>query len=84
MLTATQKYSKQEYERALEIVIEYEDFQNKLKKIKGRSECPFCGGTKVKPFVRAFRSQDCTDCDKNGTISNQVLYQLDLLDFIKK
>lgn len=76
--------TQSEYLRAKQIVEKYEDEQSYLSKFKGRSKCPFCGGTKTKPFVRAFVNQNCTDCDSNGTISNKKLVEMGLDDCIEK
>lgn len=76
--------TKSEYEYAKQTVIEYEARENELRKHTGYSLCPFCGGTKTKPFIRHGVSQDCTDCNKNGLISNRTLADLDLIDFINE
>lgn len=52
--------------------------------IKGSSNCPFCGGTKIKPFMAHGRSQNCTECDRNGKISNRKLVNMGLEDMIDK
>lgn len=52
-------------------------------KYLGKSKCPFCGGTKTRPFTGGGKSQDCTDCDKNGMILNSKLVKLDLHEFIE-
>lgn len=49
----------------------------------GSSTCPFCGGTKTTPFVRHGKSQDCTECDKDGKIKNRRLAELELDDMIE-
>ena len=49
----------------------------------GCSTCPFCGGTKTKPFVRYGKSQNCTECDKYGKIKNRRLAELELDDMIE-
>jgi len=69
-----------QYKSAKAIVVEYE----RLEKIKGTSECPFCGGCKTKPYVIPFKSQDCTDCNSKGRISNRTLAEMDLEDLIEK
>jgi hypothetical protein len=51
--------------------------------MKNKSKCPFCGGTKVKPFVRAFTNQNCTDCDSDGMMADVVLEKLDLDEYIE-
>lgn len=48
-----------------------------------KSKCPFCGGSKIKPFM-GNRSQDCYECDKDGFIKNSTLRDLGLHDFIEK
>jgi hypothetical protein len=75
---------RQEYLRAKQIVEKYESEQLRLSRFKGESKCPFCGGTKIKPFVRPFRNQNCNDCDLNGMISNMNLVSMGLEDFIEK
>lgn len=45
-------------------------------------KCPFCNGSKVKPYVRNGYSQDCKDCNKDGMISEKVVKKYDLQDFI--
>lgn len=76
--------TKSEYEYAKQTVKEYEAREKKLSKHTGYSICPFCSGTKTKPFMRQGVSQDCTDCNKNGLISNRTLVDLDLRDFINQ
>jgi DnaJ-class molecular chaperone len=51
--------------------------------MKTKSKCPFCGGTKVKPFM-GNTSQDCQECDKDGMIKNSKLKKLHLDDMIEK
>jgi len=75
---------KQDYIRAKNIVDQYDDEQLRLSRVVGKSICPFCSGTKTKPFVRAFANQDCKDCDKDGMISNKNLVIMGLDDCIKK
>lgn len=75
---------KQEYLNAKQIVEKYESEQLKLSRFNSKSKCPFCGGTKTKPFVRAFHNQNCNDCDLNGMISNRNLVSMGLEDFIEK
>ena len=75
---------RQTYMNAKNIVEQYEAEQLRLSRFSGKSKCPFCGGTKTKPFIRAFASQDCTDCDKNGMISNKKLAEYGLEDCIEK
>lgn len=77
------RITPEQYRRAKEITIEYEMEQKLLSKVKGKSECPFCGGSKIKPFVRTFSDQNCKDCDKEGNISNKTLVLMGLEDFIK-
>jgi DnaJ-class molecular chaperone len=76
--------SKQEYLNAKQIVDKYEDEQLRLSRVNGSSKCPFCSGTKTKPFIRAFSNQNCTNCDKNGMISNKSLVIMGLEDCIEK
>ncbi len=76
--------TESEYKYHKQIIEQYEEEKRALDKIKGKSKCPFCSGTKVKPFIEAFRNQDCTDCDKEGMISNKVLYTIGLEDCIEK
>lgn len=76
--------SKETYINAQQIVQQYEHEQLRLSRVRGKSKCPFCGGTKTKPFIGAFSNQDCKDCDKNGLISNKKLVELDLEDCIEK
>lgn len=45
-------------------------------------KCPFCNGSKVKPFVRTGNSQDCKDCNKDGMISETFVKKYDLRDYI--
>lgn len=75
---------KQTYFHAKSIVEQYEYEQRQIKKYKGKSKCPFCGGTKTTPFVSTRKSQNCTQCDKNGMINNSRLVEMDLIDFIEK
>jgi len=49
-----------------------------------KSKCPFCGGTKTTPFTGGGKSQNCTECDKNGMIANYRLKELELTDFIER
>jgi hypothetical protein len=72
--------TKEQYENLKPKIIEYEKEQKRLSRSSGisKSKCPFCGGSKTKPFVRQSRSQDCTECDKNGMISNRRLEKLGL------
>jgi len=72
--------SKREIKKHEEIVKEYE----RLQKIKGKSECPFCGGSKTTPYVRSGKTQNCNSCDANGMIENRKLHSLDLQEYIKK
>ena len=74
--------SEGKYRHAKQIVEEYEGFQKRLAKVKGTTECPFCGGSKTTPFIRAFKSQDCTDCNKEGQIKNKDLVRMGLDDFV--
>ena len=76
--------SKQQYEHWKPLIVAYEKRQRGLNKVKGKSECPFCGGSKITPFVPTSKSQHCNMCDKDGNISNRKLADLELLDFIKK
>ena len=66
------------------LINEYEKEQLRLSRFKGSSKCPFCSGTKTKPFVRAFANQDCTDCNKDGMISNMKLAEMGLEDCVEK
>lgn len=52
--------------------------------VKGYSNCPFCGGTKTTPFIGHSRSQNCTECNKDGKISNSKLVEMGLEDMIDK
>jgi len=78
--------TQQDYKNALHIVRTYEDERKRLSKYKGKSECPFCGGSKTTPLTRKAdgHSQDCDMCDKDGNISNKKLASLDLECCIKK
>lgn len=78
-----ENYSQEEYDHAKHVVRVFEENKRKLAKITGNSVCPFCGGTKVVPFLKLYKKQNCNDCDKNGMISNKILYDLDLLDFVR-
>lgn len=75
--------TKSEYDYAKAVVTAYESEQKRLAKYTGKSICPFCSGTKTKPFVRSFRNQNCTDCDKDGNISNRKLAEMGLDDVVK-
>ena len=75
---------RQNYLNAKQIVEQYEYEQLRLSRVKGSSKCPFCGGTKTKPFIRAFTNQNCTDCNSNGLISNKKLVAMGLDDCIEK
>lgn len=74
---------KESYLNAKQIVEQYEDEQLRLSRVKGYSKCPFCGGTKTKPFVRIFANQNCTDCNSKGMISNRMLVMMGLDDCIE-
>jgi len=50
---------------------------------KGKSRCPFCGGTKTVPFLTIHKSQECRECDGDGKISNKKLIRYELNDFIQ-
>ncbi len=76
--------SKSNYEHCKQVVLQYEDLQKRLSRVNGRSKCPFCGGTKTTPFISPFKNQNCTDCDKNGMISNRKLVEMELDDCIEK
>ncbi len=78
------KIDEQQYLNAKAIVERYENEKARLDRIKGHSICPFCSGTKTKPFVRAFSNQNCTSCDINGNISNRKLSEMGLDDFMQK
>lgn len=52
--------------------------------IRRSSRCPFCGGSKIKPFMSPFKSQYCTECNKKGEILNSKLRKMGLDDFIEK
>lgn len=78
-----ENYTQEEYNHAKHVVRVFEEKKKKLSKITGSSVCPFCSGTKVVPFLKLYKNQDCKECDKNGMISNKILYELDLLDFVK-
>ena len=69
-----------QYQEAKRTVTEYE----RIQAIKGKTVCPFCGGSKTKPFISTFKSQDCTDCDKNGMIANKKLAEMGIEDLIVK
>lgn len=51
---------------------------------KNKSQCPFCGGSKIKPFIGNHVSQNCTECDKDGYIKNSRLEELELFGMIEK
>ena len=76
--------SKEQYINYKRLVDEFELEQKRLSKFIGKSTCPFCSGSKIKPFVSAYRNQNCTDCDSNGEISNSLLASLDLEWCIQK
>lgn len=76
--------TKSEYEYQKKRVVEYEQKQKVLSHIQGKSKCPFCGGTKTTPFLSPFKSQNCTNCDKNGMILNKKLFEMDLKEYITK
>jgi DnaJ-class molecular chaperone len=52
--------------------------------VRRSSKCPFCGGSKIKPFISPFKSQHCTECNKKGEILNSKLRKMGLDDFIEK
>ena len=56
----------------------------KRKDFKGKSKCPFCSGSKIKPFIGTYVSQNCKFCDKEGLVKNTKLYDYDLIEFIEK
>jgi hypothetical protein len=74
---------KADYLNAKNIVEQYEAQQFRLAKFTGKSKCPFCGGTKTKPFVGNY-SQDCKNCDKNGMMSNRKLAEMGIDECIEK
>lgn len=49
-----------------------------------KSECPYCSGSKIKPFMGTHVSQHCQECDQDGMIENSRLIELGLEGFIKK
>lgn len=51
--------------------------------VRRTSKCPFCGGSKIKPFISPFKSQYCTECNKKGEILNSKLRKMGLEDFIE-
>lgn len=53
-------------------------------KNKLRSKCPFCGGSKVKPFTGRVGGQNCNECDNDGMIRNSRLEELELYDMIER
>ena len=71
--------TKEEYNRLKQQIVEYEKEQLRLSRVRGSTECPFCGGSKITPFVRQNKSQDCKECDKEGMIKNRRLAELDLI-----
>lgn len=44
----------------------------------GKEICPFCEGSKVAPYTGGHKSQDCTECDKDGYISKVKLKEYGL------
>lgn len=52
--------------------------------VNGKTVCPFCGGSKIKPFMPWSISdgQNCNHCDKSGMIANSKLKELGLEDMI--
>jgi len=77
--------TKQDYDDALHIVKVYEAEEKRLSKFKGKTECPFCGGSKITPLLKKAdgHSQNCDMCDKDGNITNKKLASLDLECCIK-
>jgi len=71
--------TKEEYNRLKQQIVEYEKEQLRLSRVSGSTECPFCGGSKITPFVRQGKSQYCKECDKEGMIKNRRLAELDLI-----
>lgn len=71
--------TKEQYNRLKPQIVEYENEQLRLSRVSGSTECPFCGGSKITPFVRQGKSQDCKECDKEGMIKNRRLAELDLI-----
>ena len=53
-------------------------------KVRRSSKCPFCGGSKIKPFMGFGKSQNCKECNKDGFISNSKLRRMGLEDFVEK
>lgn len=51
---------------------------------KHKSKCPFCGGSKTKPFMRSGVSQECKECDSNGMILDSKLREYGLDDIIER
>jgi hypothetical protein len=76
--------TKENYDYWKEQICNYEEDKLRLSRIRGSSKCPFCGGTKTKPFIRLFANQNCSDCNKDGMISNKKLVEMGLYDFIEK
>jgi len=71
--------TKEELEKAQNIIKQHEIEQLRLSRVSGSTKCPFCGGSKTTPFVRHGKSQDCKECDKDGMIKNRRLAELDLI-----
>lgn len=69
----------QEYLKALIVVKAYKE-----SKLSGESVCPFCNGSKTKPFTGSSYGQTCRECNANGMIKNKTLYKLGLYEFIQK
>ena len=53
-------------------------------KVRRSSKCPFCSGSKIKPFMGFGKSQNCKECNKDGFISNSKLRRMGLEDFVEK
>jgi len=57
---------------------EEEDGSNDLLCEGGFKNCPFCGGSKIKPFMSPAKSQHCNECNEYGLITLSKLRRLDL------
>jgi DnaJ-class molecular chaperone len=50
-------------------------------KLNNKHTCPFCHGSKIKPFINTWRAQTCTECDQDGKIKYETLLKLGIEDF---
>lgn len=45
--------------------------------------CPFCNGSKIKPFLNQAEGQVCKECDSKGRIGHKDAKRMGILDFCR-